>query len=58
MRSDYDFTERRETIMALFWGKYWKTKAEAKKMRTSYARGRGTIRKTKQGWGIYSPKKQ
>ena len=39
--------------MALFWGKYWKTKAEAKKMRQAYTGGRGTIRKTKQGWGIY-----
>ena len=39
--------------MALFWGKYWKTKAEAKNMRTAYCRGHGRLRKTKQGWGIY-----
>ena len=39
--------------MGLFWGKYWKTKAEAKKMRTAHAKA-GTIRKTKQGWGIYN----
>jgi hypothetical protein len=38
--------------MALFWGKYWKTKAEAKKMKKAYSRV-GRIRKTKKGWGIY-----
>jgi len=38
--------------MALLWGKYWKTKTEAKKIRDAYF-GTGRIRKTKKGWGIY-----
>ena len=39
--------------MALFWGKTWRTKTEAQKIRKAYTGGRGTIRKIKQRWGIY-----